>query len=95
MEEERSKSKSDKKNKKRRLEQDKSNASTSDKNKVIKNSVVKTSATLLLPEKAKSNYSIQNDKNTTETFKSLFTTHKTAKNQTKNNWVTFNPNYNR
>lgn len=96
MEEARSKSKSEK-SKKRKLNEDEQVASTSNgsKSKSTKNSVVKTSATLLLPEKAKTDYSIANDPNASENFKSLFTTHKTAKNQTKNHWVSFNPLYNR
>lgn len=98
MEEARSKSKNEK-GKKRKLNEDEqastSSAINGSKSKVTKNSVVKTSATLLLPEKAKTDYSIANDPNASENFKSLFTTHKTAKNQTKNNWTTFNPFYNR
>lgn len=99
MEEARSKAKSEK-SKKRKLNEDEAmKASTSSSNghksKATKSSVVKTSATLLLPEKAKADYSIAKDPNASENFKSLFTTHKSAKNQTKNNWVTFNPMYNR
>lgn len=96
MEEARSKSKSEK-SKKRKLNEDEkaSSSSNGQKAKATKNSVIKTSATLLLPEKAKADYSIAKDPNASENFKSLFTTHKTAKNQTKNNWVTFNPAYNR
>ena len=99
MEEARAKAKNEK-SKKRKLNEDEapikaSSSSNGQKSKATKSSVVKTSATLLLPEKAKSDYSIANDPNASENFKSLFTTHKSAKNQTKNNWVTFNPLYNR
>jgi len=37
--------------------------------------------------------SVQNDPNTSEVYKSLFTSHEKAKNQTKAHWVTFNPQY--
>lgn len=37
--------------------------------------------------------SIQNDPTASEVFKSLFTSHEKAKNQTKAHWVTFNPQY--
>jgi hypothetical protein len=38
--------------------------------------------------------SIQKDSNATDTYKSLFTTSKKAKNQQSAHWVTFNPFYN-
>lgn len=72
---------------------DKPSISSDSKTKIIKSSTVKSSTALLLPEKAKDSYSIADNPNVSETFKSLFTTHKSAKNQTKNNWVTFNPGY--
>lgn len=91
MEESRCKPKNEKK--KRKLNEEDKASSSDSKSKSLKRSVIKTSATLLLPERAKDNYSIANDANASETFKSLFTTHETAKNQTKNNWTTFNPMY--
>jgi len=36
---------------------------------------------------------IQDDPKATEVFKSLFNTHKTAKQQQKAHWVTYNPQY--
>lgn len=44
--------------------------------------------------KVKSNYSVAKDPNASEVFKSLFTTHEKAKNQTKGHWVTYNPHFN-
>ena len=48
------------------------------------------------PEMAKvqPNYSVAQDPNASEVFKSLFTTHKKAINQTKGHWITYNPFYN-
>jgi hypothetical protein len=37
--------------------------------------------------------SVQNDPNSSDVFKSLFTTSDKAKNQQKAHWVTFNPQY--
>ena len=36
---------------------------------------------------------IQDDPQATEVFKSLFNTHKTAKQQQQAHWVTYNPQY--
>ena len=36
---------------------------------------------------------IQDDPEATEVFKSLFNTHKTAKQQQQAHWVTYNPQY--
>ena len=36
---------------------------------------------------------IQNDPQASEVFKSLFNTHKTAKQQQRAHWVTYNPQY--
>lgn len=44
--------------------------------------------------KVKSNYSVARDPNASEVFKSLFTTHEKARNQTKGHWVTYNPHFN-
>lgn len=46
---------------------------------------------MILPEKARQGYSIAKDPNTSEAFKSLFTSHPKAINQPKAHWVTHNP----
>lgn len=46
-----------------------------------------------LPEKAKKTYSIAKDPTATEAYKSLFTSHSSAKKQDKAHWVTHNPLY--
>lgn len=48
---------------------------------------------VVLPEKAKANYSIAKDPSATEAFKSLFTSHPSAKKQDKAHWITHNPLY--
>ena len=58
--------------------------STSSSSKMIKNGSDKTKATK----------SVQDDPTKTEVFKSLFSSHKTALNKPKGNWVTFDPRYN-
>ncbi|XP_065336142.1 replication termination factor 2 [Cloeon dipterum] len=45
-------------------------------------------------KKAKSEYSVANDNKASAVYKSLFTSHNDAKNQTKAHWVTYNPFYN-
>lgn len=45
-------------------------------------------------KKAKSEYSVADDPSSTSVYKSLFTSHKDAKSQTKAHWVTYNPFYN-
>ncbi|CAG2054017.1 unnamed protein product, partial [Timema podura] len=45
-------------------------------------------------KKTKGSYSVSSDPRATEVFKSLFTTHKRARDQTKAHWVTYNPFYN-
>lgn len=52
--------------------------------KMIKNGTDKTKATK----------SVQDDPTKTEVYKSLFSSHKTALNKPKGNWVTFDPRYN-
>ncbi|XP_027200184.2 replication termination factor 2 [Dermatophagoides pteronyssinus] len=56
--------------------------------------VVKTSSLSVLSEKASKKYSVKKDPNATEAYKSLFTSHDSAKNRPKAHWVTFNPCYN-
>ena len=58
--------------------------STSSSSKMIKNGTDKTKATK----------SVQDDPTKTEVYKSLFSSHKTALNKPKGNWVTFDPRYN-
>ncbi|XP_037960894.1 replication termination factor 2 [Teleopsis dalmanni] len=45
-------------------------------------------------KRLKTNYSVSRDPNATDVYKSLFTTHKTEKDQTRAHWVTYNPFYN-
>ena len=58
------------------------------------NSNVKTSSLTLLQNKASKNYSVSKDPTASEAYKSLFTTHESAKNRPQAHWVTFNPCYN-
>ena len=44
--------------------------------------------------KIRPSYSVAKDPNASEVYKSLFTTHNKARNQTKAHWVTYNPFYN-
>jgi len=44
--------------------------------------------------KMTSGYSIADDKNTTDVYKSLFTSHKSEKEQNRAHWITYNPFYN-
>ncbi|XP_070165522.1 replication termination factor 2 [Polyergus mexicanus] len=44
--------------------------------------------------KAKSDYSIAKDPKASEVFKSIFTTHKSAADQDRAHWITYNPFYN-
>ncbi|CAH1639446.1 unnamed protein product [Spodoptera littoralis] len=45
-------------------------------------------------KKTKKDYSVAKDPQTSEVYKSLFTSHKTDKNQQRAHWVTYNPFYN-
>jgi hypothetical protein len=45
-------------------------------------------------KKTKGSYSVANDPKATDVFKSLFTTHQKAQQQTKAHWITYNPFYN-
>ncbi|RZF33824.1 hypothetical protein LSTR_LSTR010372 [Laodelphax striatellus] len=55
-----------------------------------------TGADIPNPEmkKTKKDYSVADDPNASSVFKSLFTSHKNAKQQTRAHWVTYNPFYN-
>jgi hypothetical protein len=45
-------------------------------------------------KKTKKSYSVANDPKATDVFKSLFTSHQKAQQQTKAHWITYNPFYN-
>lgn len=45
-------------------------------------------------KKMKADYSVAKDKNVSDVYKSLFTSHKSEKEQTRAHWVTYNPFYN-
>lgn len=45
-------------------------------------------------KKVKKDYSIANDSDATEVFKSLFTSHDSDKKQDRAHWITYNPHYN-
>ena len=45
-------------------------------------------------KKSKEDYSVAHDPKASEVLKSIFTTHKTASEQTRAHWVTYNPFYN-
>jgi len=65
-----------------------------DSNDQTQSSNVKTSSMTVLQDKASKSYSVSKDPTASETYKSLFTTHESAKNRPKAHWVTFNPCYN-
>lgn len=79
----------------------KTETGTGEKNSTVVNGGASTSGTsksdagtatkMILPEKARQGYSIAKDPNTSEAFKSLFTSHPKALNQPKPHWVTHNP----
>lgn len=45
-------------------------------------------------KKSKDSYSVAKDPKATEVFKSLFTSHRSASEQTRAHWITYNPFYN-
>uniref|UniRef100_A0A336KEN4 Replication termination factor 2 n=1 Tax=Culicoides sonorensis TaxID=179676 RepID=A0A336KEN4_CULSO len=45
-------------------------------------------------KKVKADYSVNKDNNASEVYKSIFTSHKTEKEQQRAHWVTYNPFYN-
>lgn len=45
-------------------------------------------------KKVKDNYSVAKDPKASEVFKSIFTTHKSAAEQDRAHWITYNPFYN-
>ena len=102
MAERRLKAKQDKKNKRKLSSKDipsgrkeqKIEESTSVPSTSASTSNVKTSSLTLLSDKSSKQYSVNKDSNASEVYKSLFTTHESAKNRPKAHWVTFNPCYN-
>ncbi|XP_017781388.1 PREDICTED: protein RTF2 homolog [Nicrophorus vespilloides] len=78
--------------------------------KVEKQPKVKPSTSKILPSKrlgavekavedervkrSKPDYSVANDPNASDVYKSLFTSHKSEKEQTRAHWITYNPFYN-
>lgn len=45
-------------------------------------------------KKVKADYSVNKDNNASEVYKSIFTSHKTEKEQQRAHWITYNPFYN-
>lgn len=45
-------------------------------------------------KKVKADYSVNKDNNASEVYKSIFTSHKTEKEQERAHWITYNPFYN-
>lgn len=66
---------------------------SSAKQKNGKKDAVESGKYAAMPEKARKSYSIAKDPSATEAYKSLFTSHSSAKNQDKAHWVTHNPLY--
>ena len=106
MEEERANNRKEKKSKKRKHESESEEQTAKSFPKKEQNKAgpsgfkqekpgksIKSFTALLLSDKAKNGYSVPKER-ASEAFKSLFTTHESAKNKPKNNWVTFNPLYN-
>lgn len=71
-----------------------SKSSTANGSSTSTSSNVKASSLSVLQNKAAKDYSVSKDPNASEAYKSLFTTHESAKNKVKAHWVTFNPCYN-
>ena len=53
-----------------------------------------SSQSVTKPKEVKTTKSIQEDKSKSEVYKSLFSSHSSAQNRPKGNWVTFDPRYN-
>ncbi|XP_003395426.1 replication termination factor 2 [Bombus affinis] len=65
-----------------------------DKNGTVKVNSNRTEAEDPAYKKVKDNYSVAKDPKASEVFKSIFTTHKSAAEQDRAHWVTYNPFYN-
>lgn len=70
--------------------------STSKKVKKEENGVPRKNGKVEDPayKKSKDDYSVAQDPSASKVFKSIFTSHKSAKTQEKAHWVTYNPFYN-
>ncbi|XP_043277657.1 replication termination factor 2 [Venturia canescens] len=101
------KRKAQKKGKKKRSNPEEVSTTTSEGEKVSKKKIKKEEKTNTGKEKSrrteaedpaykksKEDYSVAKDPNATEVLKSIFTTHKSAAEQTRAHWVTYNPFYN-
>jgi len=96
MSERRLKEKEMKKNKKRKVSEVESNADSNTKSKAVRpqTSSAPVESTSSKPvDKTSKDYSVAKDPNVSETYKSLFTSHKSAKDKPTPHWVTFNPCY--
>ncbi|XP_060826082.1 replication termination factor 2 [Bombus pascuorum] len=65
-----------------------------EKNGTVKVNGNRTEAEDPAYKKVKDNYSVAKDPKASEVFKSIFTTHKSAAEQDRAHWVTYNPFYN-
>lgn len=65
-----------------------------EKNGTVKVNSNRTEAEDPAYKKVKDNYSVAKDPKASEVFKSIFTTHKSAAEQDRAHWVTYNPFYN-
>jgi hypothetical protein len=63
-------------------------------NKATKRALISGSLNDPLFKKSKDDYKVQDDKKTTEVYKSLFTSHESEQQQDRAHWVTYNPFYN-
>jgi len=83
---------------KRKIEEIPAQASTStngaSETKKSKMSKIPSTSTSALDKKGKMTKSVQEDPTKSEVYKSLFSSHHTAVNKPKGNWVTFDPRYN-
>ena len=95
MMERRSKAKAERKDRKRKHTEGQTETLIKLKDGSVPTASSSSSKTEGKPEKKekKSTSSIATDPNRSEAFKSLFTTHESAKNKPKSNWVTYNPLY--
>jgi len=100
MEERRAREKEEKKKNRKRKANVSEESETKSSSKKIETPVAhssssstSTSTSSVLTGKATKEYSVAKDGSVSETYKSLFTTHESAKNRPKAHWVTFNPCY--
>jgi len=97
MDERRAKAKEMKKNRKRKACETKTSDESHSQEKQMKDmpstSGASTSKSSKPIDKSSKEYSVAKDPNASETYKSLFTSHKSAKDKPTAHWVTFNPCY--